>query len=121
MHATVSLLARILLSAIFIAAGVQKFMSYDGTLAYMAGFGVPAMFLPGVIALEFFGGLAILLGLFSRWVALGLAIFTVIAAAFFHSNFADPMMVAMFMKNLAISGGLLLLFANGPGRYAITD
>ena len=121
MHATVSLIARILLSAIFIAAGVQKFMNYDGTLAYMAGFGVSAALLPAVIALEFFGGLAILLGLFSRWVALGLAIFTIIAAVIFHSNFADPMMVAMFMKNLAISGGLLLLFINGPGSYAVQE
>ena len=120
MHPAISLTARVLLSAIFIAAGIQKIMGYDGTLAYMAKFNVPGMLLPAVIALELGGGLMILLGLWSSWAALGLAIFTIIAAGIFHSNFADPMMIAMFMKNLAISGGLLLLFANGPGRYAIT-
>ena len=121
MHPTVSLIARVLLSAIFIAAGIQKITGYDGTVAYMATFGVPATLLPAVIALELGGGLLILFGLWSRWAALGLAIFTIIAAGVFHSNFADPMMFAMFMKNLAISGGLLLLFANGPGRYAVRD
>ena len=121
MHSTVSLIGRILLSVIFIASGSQKIMGYDGTVAYMANFGVPALLLPAVIALELGGGLMILFGLWSRWAALGLAIFTIIAAAIFHSNFADQMMAVMFMKNLAISGGLLLLFANGPGRYAIRD
>ena len=121
MHPTVSLIARVLLSLIFIVAGIQKITGYDGTAAYMAKFGVPGMLLPAVIALELGGGLMILFGLWSRWAAFGLAIFTIIAAALFHSDFADPMMMTMFMKNLAISGGLLLLFANGPGRYALRD
>jgi putative oxidoreductase len=121
MHATVSLIGRILLSAIFIAAGVNKILSYDGTLGFMANFGVPGALLPAVIALELLGGIAILIGFYARWAALALAIFTLVAAAIFHSNFADQIQIAMFMKNAAISGGLLLLFANGAGRYAIRD
>ena len=121
MHPTVSLIARILLSAIFISSGIQKITGYDGTLAYMAKFGVPGTLLPAVIAVELGGGLMILFGLWSRWAALGLAIFTLVAAGVFHSNFADPAMTVSFMKNLAMSGGLLLLFANGPGRSAVTD
>ena len=120
-HALISLVARVLLSAIFITAGYQKIGGYDGTLQYMASQGVPGFMLPAVIALELGGGLAILFGLFSRWAALGLAIFTVIAALIFHTNFADQMQAVSFMKNLAIAGGLLLLFANGPGAWAVRD
>lgn len=120
-HALISLVARVLISAIFISAGYQKIMGYDGTLQYMASQGVPGFMLPAVIALELGGGLAILFGLFSRWAALGLAIFSVIAALIFHSNFADQGQTVNFMKNLAMAGGLLLLFANGPGAWAIRD
>jgi putative oxidoreductase len=120
-HALISLVARVLLSAIFITAGYQKIGGYDGTLQYMASQGVPGFMLPGVIALELGGGLAILFGLFSRWAALALAIFTVIAGLIFHTNFADQMQAVSFMKNLAIAGGLLLLYANGPGAWAVRD
>lgn len=120
-HALISLVARVLLSAIFISAGYGKIGGYDGTLQYMASQGVPGFLLPAVIALELGGGLAILLGLFSRWAALGLAIFSVLAAILFHGNFADQAQTISFMKNLAIAGGLLLLYANGPGAWAVRD
>jgi putative oxidoreductase len=120
-HALISLVARVLLSAIFISAGYQKIGAYDGTMQYMESHGVPGILLPAVIALELGGGLAILLGLFSRWAAAALAVFTVVAALLFHFNFADQMQAAAFMKNLAIAGGLLLLFANGPGAWAMRD
>lgn len=120
-HALISLVARVLLSAIFIAAGYNKIGGYDGTMQYMESAGVPGILLPAVIALELGGGLMILLGLFSRWAALALAAFSVVAALLFHANFADQMQAAAFMKNLALAGGLLLLFANGPGAWAVRD
>lgn len=120
-HALISLVARVLLSAIFIAAGYNKIGGYDGTAQYMESMGVPALLLPAVIALELGGGLAVLIGLFSRWAALALAGFCVISALIFHFNFADQMQAASFMKNLAIAGGLLLLFANGPGAWSVRD
>lgn len=120
-HALISLVARVLLSAIFIAAGYNKIGGYDGTAQYMESMGVPALLLPAVIALEIGGGLAVLIGLFSRWAALALAGFCVISALIFHFNFADQMQAASFMKNLAIAGGLLLLFANGPGAWSVRD
>jgi len=120
-HALISLVARVLLSAIFISAGYGKIVGYDGTVQYMASQGVPGVLLPGVIALELGGGLAILLGLFSRWAALALAIFCVVAGLIFHNNFADQTQAIQFMKNLAIAGGLLLLFANGPGAWSVRD
>ncbi len=120
-HALISLVARVLLSAIFISAGYQKIGGYDGTMQYMESHGVPGVLLPLVIALELGGGLAILLGVFSRWAAAALAVFTIAAALLFHFNFADQTQAIAFMKNLAITGGLLLLFANGPGAWAVRD
>ena len=123
-HAIVSLIARILLAAIFIMAGIQKFTDIAGTIGYMQTSAFPIPMLErtvyAVAALELIGGVMILLGLCSRWAAMILALFTLAAAASFHSNFADQIQMALFMKNLAIAGGLLLLFANGPGRYSVS-
>ena len=120
-HALVSLIGRVFLSIIFILAGAQKLMGYAGTQEFMQSAGVPGALLPLVIFAELGGGLAILFGVLSRWAALGLAVFCVLAAVMFHSNFADQMQMVLFLKNIAIAGGLLLLHANGPGAYAVRD
>lgn len=121
MHGILTLLGRVLLSVIFILAGWQKITGYEATLQYMQAFGVPGVLLPLVIAAELGGGLAILFGFLSRWAALALAGFCVIAALLFHANFADSVQQVLFLKNLAIAGGLLFLAANGPGPYAVRD
>jgi putative oxidoreductase len=119
MHPIVSLAARILLSAIFIMSGGGKIIDYAGTEAYMQQHGTPGVLLPAVIAVELLGGLAVLLGIGARYAGLALAVFSIATAAVFHNNFADQMQMINFMKNLAMAGGLLLLFANGSGRYAL--
>lgn len=120
-HALVSLAGRFLLSLIFIVSGLQKLTGYDATLAYMQAFGVPGMLLPLVILAELGCGVAILVGILSRWAALALAAFSVVAGIIFHSDLGDPMQTVMLMKNFAMAGGLLLLYANGPGAYALRD
>ena len=119
MHALVSLVARILMSAIFISAGIGKVSGYAQTQAYMESHGLPGTLLPAVVALEVLGGVAVLVGVFSRYAGLALAAFCLASAAVFHSNFADQMQMTNFMKNVCMAGGFLLLFANGSGRYAI--
>ena len=114
-------LGRLLIAAIFIMAGIQKIPGYAGTQGYMESMGVPGELLPLVIIIEIFAGLAVLLGWKTRFAAVALAGFIILAAAIFHSNFADQMQFILFMKNLAITGGLLLLFANGPGAYALDN
>lgn len=121
LHAPISLVARILLAAIFIQAGAGKFPGYAATQAYMAKMGVPGELLPLVIALEIGGGVAILIGLYARLAGLALALFTLAAAVLFHGEAGDRMQMILFMKNVAIAGGLLLLAANGPGRFAVND
>jgi putative oxidoreductase len=119
MHSLVSLIARVLLSAIFVTAGFSKISGYAGTQAYMESHGLPGALLPAVIALEVIGGLAVLLGVWSRYAGLALAIFSLVAAAVFHSDFADQAQATNFMKNVCMAGGFLLLFANGSGKYAV--
>ncbi|MDH5358959.1 MAG: DoxX family protein [Gammaproteobacteria bacterium] len=111
---------RILLALIFIMGGIGKLgAGYAGTQGYMDAMGVPGMLLPLVIILELGGGIALIAGWKTRIVSLLLAGFTILAALIFHSNFADQMQMIMFMKNLAISGGLLILAANGAGAYSM--
>ncbi len=121
MTAATSFFGRALIALIFILAGVNKIQGYETTVGYMQQFGVPALLLPGTIALEILGGLAVLAGFYSRLAAIPLAIFTLLAGIIFHGNFADPVQMVLFLKNLAIAGGFLLLFAHGPGAWALND
>ena len=121
MNTRLALLGRIGLSLIFIISGWGKIAGYAATQGYMESQGVPGALLPLVIALELGGGLAILGGFFTRWVALALAGFTLVAAFLFHANLADQMQAIMFWKNFAIAGGFLLLAANGPGALSFDE
>lgn len=113
------LLARILMPILFITAGWGKISGYAGTQQYMEAMGVPGFFLPLVILLEFGGGLAILFGFLTRFTALFTAAFTLLTAFLFHSNFAEGVNQLMFMKNLSIAGGFLVLGLVGPGAYSL--
>ena len=122
MHETKNLTllaARVLLALIFLAAGANKLSQFGSTVSYMQSMGVAGFLLPAVIALELGGGLAIMLGAFTRTAAVLLAVFCVVAGALFHRNFADPIQAAMFMKNIAIAGGFLALMAAGPGSLSM--
>ncbi|WP_300474351.1 DoxX family protein [uncultured Psychrobacter sp.] len=115
------LLGRVFLSLMFIVSGFNKITDYAGTQGYMESMGVPALMLPLVIILELLGGIAILIGFKTRIVALLFIGFNVISALLFHSDFGDQTQMTMFMKNIAIAGGFLLLFAQGAGAYSIDN
>lgn len=116
-----SVVARILLAHIFVLAGMNKIMGYAGTQGYMEMMGVPGMLLPLVIILELGGGLALVAGWQARWVAFALAGFSIVSALIFHNNLADQVQMIMFMKNLAIAGGLLLIAEHGAGAYSLDN
>ena len=113
------LAGRLLLAAMFLLAGITKISGYAGTAGYMASAGVPTALLPAVIALEIGGAIAIIIGFQTRLVALALAGFTLAAAALFHSNFADQMQMLLFLKNVSVAGGFLILAANGAGAWSL--
>lgn len=110
---------RILLALIFVTAGWQKIGGYAGTQAYMESVGVPGLLLPAVILLELGGGLAIIAGFMTRWVAAALALFCLASAALFHYNPAEQMQMILFMKNLAMAGGFALLLVHGAGPWSL--
>ncbi len=122
----VLLLARVLLALMFILAGIGKFTGLAGTAGYIASKGLPMpmvlAFLTGV--LELVAGLAIVLGWYARIAGLALALFTLAAALIFHAFWAlpaDQQMIQqlMFMKNLSVAGGLLLVFVFGAGSLSV--
>jgi len=100
---------RILLAHIFLFGGYEKIAGYAGTQKYMSAQGVPGELLPLVILLELGGGIAILAGFMTRWVALALALFCIATAILFHLDFGNQMQAINFMKNFAMAGGFLVL------------
>ncbi len=111
--------ARVLLSALFLISGVGKIGAYAGTAAYMSALGVPSALLPVVIATEVLGATALIVGWKTRVTAFLLAGFTLLAGLVFHNHFADQIQEIMFLKNVAIAGGLLLLVAHGAGTLSL--
>jgi putative oxidoreductase len=116
-----SLVGRILISIIFLMAGISKISGYAGTQGYMEAMGVPGALLPAVIALEVLGAIAIIVGFKTRIVAFLLAGFSIISAVLFHYNPEDQMQMMLFMKNIAIAGGFLFLVSNGAGLVSIDN
>ena len=121
-----ALVGRILLAVIFIMSGFGKITGYDGTAGYMASKGLPmvSVLLPLTILTELGGGILLAIGYKARWAALALAGFTILAALIFHDFWAVEAAQKMgqqinFMKNIAITGGLLVVFAFGAGRYSL--
>jgi putative oxidoreductase len=113
------LAGRILLGLLFVLEGSGKIAGYAEAVAYMHRYGVPGALLPLVIALEVGGGLLIVVGWQTRLAALALAAFCVLAALLFHLDFESRNQTINFLKNLAIAGGFLALFAAGPGAWSI--
>jgi putative oxidoreductase len=123
---TLALIGRLVLAWFFVPAGWGKVVGFAGTVAYATSAGLP---MPQVgvavgLVIELLGGLLLLVGYRTRWAALALAVFTVLAAFFFHNYWALPeaeqmMQKLNFTKNLAIAAGLLAFSAFGPGRFSI--
>jgi putative oxidoreductase len=121
----VPVLGRFLLALVFVLAGYNKIWTIDATAAQMASHGIP---LPGVlvygaVALELGGGLMLMFGLFTRWIALALALYLLTLAFTFHDYWAMPVAEARaqrtaFLEHLAMLGGMLYVFAFGAGVYS---
>jgi putative oxidoreductase len=121
MQALIMLLARFCIAFIFLMSGLGKVMNPSGTQQYMDQYGMPltSLFLIGAICVELLGGLSVLTGYKARWGALVLFLFLIPTTLIFHREFSDQIQVIMFMKNLAIMGGLLLLVCHGAGKISL--
>lgn len=113
------LAARVLIGTLFLLAGLGKLGDVAGFSGYLSSGGLPAILAWPAIIFEIVLGAAMILGFQVRIMALLGAGFCVVSALLYHSNFADQLQMTMFLKNLAIAGGFLMLFAHGAGSFAI--
>jgi putative oxidoreductase len=120
------LVGRVLLALIFIIAGFGKITGFEGTVGYMQAYNVPMTQVLAVLAIivELGGGLMIAVGWKARWGAAAIFIFVLIASFIFHAFWAVPADQAqlqniMFMKNLAIMGGMLYIIVYGSGPLSV--
>ncbi|MGH8130608.1 MAG: DoxX family protein [Steroidobacteraceae bacterium] len=114
-------LGRLLLAAIFLFSGLNKLLDPAATIGYINAVGLPLPEFGYALAVivEIVGSLLLIVGYQARIAALSLAILTLVAGIFFHSNFADQNQFIHFMKNLAIVGGLLQVVTFGAGRLSV--
>ena len=118
MNMIAAAIGRILLSLIFIVSGASKLFDPATTEAMITGAGLPAGLAIPTGAFELIGGIAIALGFMTRLFSILLAGFCLATALFFHRNFTDPTQAAMALKNVAIAGGFLCLFAHSQMRWS---
>jgi putative oxidoreductase len=118
---TTTLVARLFMASLFVLYGYFKLTAFAGTTGYMAKQGLPApsLFAALAVIIELGGGLLILFGYQTRLVALGCAVYVLVAALIAHRNFGDGNQLSHFMKNMAIVGGFLALMASGGGPYSL--
>ncbi len=119
--AAVVAIGRLLLSLMFIYAGFGKLTDIAGTAGWFGSIGLPAPTVTAVLVglLEFVGGLAILVGYQTRIAALAIAAFTIGATLIAHTNLADQVQQLFFLKNVSVTGGLLVLAAFGAGALSV--
>ena len=113
------LIGRILISLVFLLAGAGKIFNYEGTINYMESFSVSSYLLIPAIIIEILFPLLIIIGYKTRVSALILALFSLLLAVIFHSDFSDQMQLISFLKNFAIAGGFLIIFVRGAGKYSL--
>ncbi len=126
LQSPLALLGRILLAWLFVPAGFSKIAGFSGTVGYATSVGLPmpTLGVAAALVIELVGGLMLLVGLGTRIAAIALAVFSVVAAVFFHAYWAMPaeqamMQQIMFGKNIAIAGGLLAFAAFGAGGFSV--
>jgi putative oxidoreductase len=125
-QASMQLVGRVLLGVLFLVAGIRKTMGFAASVAYMTKAGLPMadQLLVLAVILEIGGGLLLILGWKTRWVAIALLIFVAIVTPIFHAfwTFEPPQLANQLnhmLKNLAIIGGLLYVVVHGAGAFSV--
>ena len=115
----IEVVGRIFLSIIFLIEGINKIFNYEGTIEYMESFNVPEYLAIPAIIVEILFPLLLIIGYRTKLSALVLAIFTLTTALIFHTDFTNQIQLISFLKNFAIAGGFLIIFAKGYGKYSL--
>ena len=115
----VELVGRIFLSALFLIEGVGKIFTQEQVVMYMEEYNVPGMFFIPAVVVEIVFPLLLIVGYKTRLSALGMTLFTLTVTIIFHTDFNDGMQLIFFLKNLAIAGGFMIIFAYGPNKFSL--
>ena len=110
----VEVFGRILLSTLFLVEGVKKFFFQEETIMYMEDYGVPEILFFPSLGLEIVFPILLIVGYKTRFSASIMALFTLTVALIFHTNFENQMESIIFLKDIAIAGGFLIIAANEP-------
>ena len=110
----IEVLGRILLSSLFLIEGVRKFFFQEETIMYMEDYGVPEILFFPSLGLEIVFPILLIVGYKTRFSASIMALFTLTVALIFHTNFENQMESIIFLKDIAIAGGFLIIAANEP-------
>ena len=113
------LAGRVMLSAMLFWSGYGRILSFSSIHGYVADWSVPEWFKPILIIWEVGGGLCLLTGAYTRVAAISLALFCVLSAFLVHLHDDDILQLIDFMKNIALTGGFLYVFATGAGSYSL--
>ena len=115
----IDLIGRIFISSVFLLSGYNKIFSYENTVTWMEGYGVPGFLLWPTIVLEIVLPILIIIGYKTQLSAILLAIFSITTAIIFHLDFSNQMQIVAFLKNLGLAGGFLFIAINGPKDFAV--
>ena len=110
----VEVFGRILLSTLFLVEGVRKFFFQEETIMYMEDYGVPEILFFPSLSLEIVFPILLIVGYKTRFSASIMALFTLTVALIFHTNFENQMESIIFLKDIAIAGGFLIIAVNEP-------
>ena len=110
----VEFFGRILLSTLFLVEGIKKFFFQEETIMYMEDYGVPEILFFPSLSLEIVFPILLIVGYKTRFSASIMALFTLTVALIFHTNFENQMETIMFLKDIAIAGGFLIIAVNEP-------
>ena len=115
----VEFFGRLFLSALFLIEGLGKISIQEDVIMYMEDYGVPGiLFLPALV-LEILFPLLLIVGYKTKWAASIMALFTFVVAMIFHTNFSESMQLMLFLKDIAIAGGFMIIAAHGPGKISL--
>ena len=110
---------RVLLSLLFLIEGFGKISMQEDVIMYMEGYGVPGILFMPATALEILFPLFLILGYKTKWAASIMALFTFAVAIIFHTDFSEGMQMMLFLKDIAIAGGFMIIIAYGPGKISL--
>tara|TARA_Y100000590_G_scaffold332241_1_gene377736 strand:- start:356 stop:739 length:384 start_codon:yes stop_codon:yes gene_type:complete len=115
----VEFIGRIFLSLLFLIEGIGKISIQEDVIMYMEDYGVPGiLFIPALI-LEILFPLLLIVGYKTKWAASIMALFTIAVAVIFHTDFNEGMEMILFLKDISIAGGFMIVIAYGPGKLSL--